>query len=220
MNFLFLNHVKDHELRGEIHSVLNRLACLSDVGAMTYDKQGGRSSETPLGPPGFRNLSSRKCPPADRSLFDHYRFRFEQLVSEDAANKRLWFCLWSAEHDLKIRTVPPDGDHEDRTALTMARADETAIVKHLLSNYRGAHSYMVALDMNISQGWVERHRELNGHDPIMGEPRPQWKLLDRAERQGLVDQARADGLTQAEAAVRLGVSRSTLANYWSGKVAA
>lgn len=219
MSYDFLTHVEDPELRHEIRSVLNSLATLSEVGAPAIDRKAP-SSDTPLGPPGFQNLAATDCPPEDRSTFEHFLFRFREQAPKGSQLK-MSFILFEANKQLQLRTIPPSGeDRDSRIALHVARPDEGAFIRRVLDLYEGAHAYMVAVDLEVSRGWVERVREQGGYEPIMGIKRPEWKRMTQEERIALIAEAKKERLTQAETSKKYGIPRSTIANYWTEKVAA
>lgn len=213
----FLNLIDDRELRQEIRQILARLEMLSDASASPPGRSS-RSSETPLGPPGFAGLSSLDCPPEERSLYAHFAFRFEKAVESGASRKSLYFLLWEAEKALRLRVVAPDPD-DPRRALILTRADEDALVRHVLSKFEGEHSYRVHLDLDLPQGWIERIREQDGREPETGYRRPKWKSLDEATKRTLIRDLREQGKTQEETARWLGISRRTVVNYSGDRAA-
>ena len=213
----FLSLIDDDELRAEIRSVLARFEVLSDVKASPTSRTS-RSSETPIGPPGFAGISGRTCPPEERSLYDHFRHRFANAVRSGASRKTLYFLLWEAEKALRIRVVPPDPDNH-REALILTRADENALIRHTLTDFEGVHSYKVHLDLDVSQGWIEKVREDDGREPETGYKRPQWKALNEGTKRSIVAGLRSEGKTQEEVARWLGVSRRTVVNYSTDRAA-
>jgi hypothetical protein len=206
-----IDGIDDPELRVEVRSVLARLETLSE-GRASSPERSARSSETPLGPPEFAGLSEKDCPPEDRSLYDHFRWRFEHALAVGVGTKRLWFLLWEAEKAYETRTVAPDPDNP-RMALVLTRADENALKQKVCSDYEGQHSYRVHLDLDLPQGWVEKVREEDGREPETGYRRPKWRELDDEAKRFFVSSLRGRGLTQAEAARWLGVSRRTVVTY-------
>jgi hypothetical protein len=211
----FLTLVDDAELRAEIRAILARLEFLSDTSAAAPGRSS-RSSETPLGPPGFAGLSEKDCPPEERSLYEHFRYRFEKAIDSGATRKTLYFLLWEAEKALRLRVIGPD---PDRKALVLTRADEEALIRRVLTDYEGEHSYRVYLDLDLPQGWIEKIREDDGREPETGFRRPKWKDLDEALKRSLVSDLRAAGKTQAETARWLGVSRRTVVTYSTSRAA-
>lgn len=212
----WLDRIPDADLRLEIRTILARLETLSEARAANPERSS-RSSETPLGPPEFANLSERDCPPEERSLYDHFRWRFEQAVVKNAPTKRLWFILWEAEKSYEDRTVPA-GPENPRTALILTRADEDALKRKVVSDYEGEHSYRVHLALNLPQGWVEKVREENGREPETGQLRPVWRDLDDGMKRSLIAGFRSQGKTQEETARWLGISRRTVI-IWEQKAA-
>jgi uncharacterized protein YbdZ (MbtH family) len=206
-----IDRIEDDDLRTDIRRVLARLETLSESRASNPERSA-RSSETPLGPPEFANLSEKDCPPSDRSLFDHFRWRFHKAIASGASTKRLYFLLWEAEKAYETRVVPPDPDNP-RMALILTRADENALKRKVCEDYEGQHSYRVHLDLDLPQGWVERVREEAGREPETGYLRPKWRELPEEKKRELVQLLRADGKTQEEAARWLGVSRRTVVTY-------
>lgn len=206
-----IDRIEDRELRLEVRTILGKLETLSD-GRAASTERSSRSSETPLGPPEFANLSEKDCPPADRSLFDHFRWRFDRAIASGASTKRLYFLLWEAEKAYETRVVPPDPDNP-RMALILTRADEGALKRKVCADYEGEHSYRVHLDLDLPQGWVERVREEDGREPETGYLRPKWRELTDDAKRELVRLLRADGKTQEETARWLGVSRRTVVTY-------
>lgn len=207
----FLSAIEDAELRQDIRTVLARLSTLSESRAVPTERSS-RSSEAPIGPPGFANLSNRDCPPEERSLFDHFRWRFEKAVERGASTKNLYFLLWEAEKAYETRTVAPDPD-DPRRALVLTRADEDALKRHVLTEYEDEHSYRVHLELNLPQGWIEKIREDDGREPETGLRRPRWRELDDSMKRHLVIRLRSEGRTLAETAKWLGISRRTVVTY-------
>ncbi len=205
----WIGDIDDPELRAEIRAVLARLELLSDASAATPGRSS-RSSETPIGPPGFAGLSALDCPPEDRSLYEHFRYRFENAVRSGATRKTLYFLLWEAEKALRLRIVRPESD---RQALVLTRADEDALIRRVLTDYEGQHSYRVHLDLDLPQGWIERIREQDGREPETGYRRPKWKDLDDPMKRSIVSGLRDQGKTVEETARWLGVSTRTVVTY-------
>jgi hypothetical protein len=215
----FLTSIDDAELREEIRVVLREMELLSESRASSVERSAP-SSEKPLGPPEFRDLSATVCPPEDRSLHEHFVWRFRDLVQRGASKKRLWFLLWDAEHALKTRTVPPSAaERQERVAMVLSRPDEAALKKYLIDQFEGEHAYRVHLQLKLPVGWVEKVREDEGRDPDYGFRRPRWRELSDSEKAEQVALLRAADLNQEEACRRLGVSKRTVASYWSGKAA-
>lgn len=215
MNFLEL--IDDAELRTEIRAVLAKLEALSEARAANPERSA-RSSETPLGPPEFAGLSEKDCPPEERSLYDHFRWRFGKAVGNGAPRKRLYFLLWEAENAFETRTVPPSEDNP-RRALVLTRADESALKKKVADDYEGEHSYRVALALNLPQGWVEKVREEVGREPETGYLRPKWRELSDEMKREIVTGLRRQGKTQEETARWLGISRRTVVTYQAPRAA-
>lgn len=211
----WIGDIDDAELRTEIRGVLARLEVLSDASAATPGRSS-RSSETPIGPPGFAGLSELDCPPEDRSLYEHFRYRFEKAVRSGSSRKALYFLLWEAEKALRLRIVRPESD---RQALVLNRADEDALIRRVLTDYEGQHSYRVHLDLDLPQGWIERIREQDGREPETGYRRPKWRGLDEGVKRELVRSLQESGKNQTEVARWLGVSRKTVANYSADRAA-
>ena len=205
----WIGEIDDPELRAEIRAVLARLELLSDASAATPGRSS-RSSETPIGPPGFAGLSALDCPPEDRSLYEHFAYRFEKAVRSGSSRKALYFLLWEAEKALRLRVVRPESD---RQALVLNRADEDALIRRILNDYEGDHSYRVHLDLDLPQGWIERIREQDGREPETGYRRPKWRGLSEPMKRQIVRRLRDEGKTQAEVARWLGVSRRTVVTY-------
>lgn len=211
MNLDFLEEVDDRELRFEIRAILTRLETLSE-GRAANPERSSRSSETPVGPPEFAGLSERDCPPEDRSLYDHFRWRFARAVAVSAPRKRLYFLLWEAENAYETRTVPPS-EENPRRALVLTRVDEDALKRKVVQDYEGEHSFRVALALSLPQGWVERVREDGGREPETGYLRPKWRELDDSRKRAFVRMLRDRGKTQEETAQWLGISRRTVVEY-------
>ena len=121
-----IERIEDPELRLEVRAILARLETLPE-GRASSPERSSRSSETPLGPPEFAGLSERDCPPEDRSLYDHFRWRFAHALAAGVGTKKLWFLVWEAEKAFETRTVPPDRDNP-RMALVLTRADEDGLL--------------------------------------------------------------------------------------------
>lgn len=213
LDFLVLVHPL--ELRREIRQILLKLQLLSEVSAPRIGRRS-QDSEKPPGPPGFRNLSQAQEPPADRSLYEHYRFAFAAAV---ATGEDLWRVLWEAEQDHRVHVLPPSPDERaERIALRPERSgDEQAerqFANRVVNDYEGEHVYRVHLRLNVAQGWIEKVRMEADRDPIWGLRRPDWKNMSAEEKAQMVWSCRKDNLSQDDCAKRLGVSRRTIATYW------
>lgn len=224
----FLTRIDDAELRDEIRGLLAKMQVLSEAKAAN-PSSGPRSSsedEQPVGPPDFIGLSQDEEPPKGRSLHEHFAWRFRHLVAQGAPRKRLWFLLWEAEHDYKVRVIPPtDEELLERTALeahrpTQNSREEEALAAHIVSTTEGIHARKVSLDLNFPQGWIEKVRELAGHEPVMGEPRPAWRKLSADRKRELVAEQQQLGHTQVQAARILGCGERTVREFWPELVAA
>lgn len=220
----FLGSINDQELRGEIRNVLTKLQLLSETHAMTFSI--GHSSEKPIGPPSFKGLSESDCPSKDRSLYEHFVWRFRNLVESHEPRKKFWFLLWEAETDNTRRAVSPTEEELlERRALeghrpTQNTKQEDALAAHIVSTTEGIHSYKVSLELNFPQGWIEKIRELAGCEPVMGRPRPAWRQLTSDRKRELVGEQQQLGRTQKEAAQILGCGERTVRDYWPSRVAA
>jgi hypothetical protein len=187
---------------------------LSESKATAVGRSAPSSDDERVGPPEFRELSAAMCPPEDRSLFEHFTWRFTDAIEREVPRKRLWFLLWDAEHALKTRTVPPtDDEREQRVAMVLNRADEAALKKYIVETFEGEHGYRVHLQLKLPLGWIEKVREDAGCDPDYGQRRPVWTELGDAEKIAYVA-ALAETHTQREAARRLGVSTRTIKRHW------
>ncbi|HVQ60392.1 MAG TPA: hypothetical protein VMS60_15940 [Solirubrobacterales bacterium] len=218
MNFLLA--IDDPELREEIRKVLREMQLLSESRASAVGRSSP-SSEEPDGPPGFQELSAAVCPPENRSLFEHFSWRFEDAVQREVKRKRLWFLLWDAEFALKTRAIPPSAsEREERVAMVLSRPDEKALIKFVVDNFESEHAYRVHLQLKLPQGWIEKIREDSGRDPDFGYQRPRWTELTDGEKAEHVRQLEATGLTQKEVGRRLGVSTRTIKRHWPRSEAA
>jgi DNA-binding CsgD family transcriptional regulator len=218
--FAFLGRIDDRELREEIRGVLRQMQLLSESRASAVSRSAP-SSEEPDGPPGFEGLSAVVCPPEERSLFEHFLWRFDDAVGREVPRKRLWFLLWDAEHALKTRVVPPsEREREERVAMVLSRPDEDALKRYVLANFEGEHAYRVHLQLKLPQGWIEKVREDDRRDPDYGFQRPRWLELSTAEKTEQVRTVAESGCTQKEAVRRLGVSLRTVKAYWPRSEAA
>lgn len=206
-----ISRIQDAELRDSIRSILARLELLADGGTASIENSV-RSSETPLGPPGFANITQSKCPPEGRSLYDHFKWRFENAIRSGASNKKLYFLLWEAEKAYETRVMPPDPENP-RVALILTRADEDTLKRRIVETYEGEHSYRVHLDLNLPQGWIEKVREESGREPETGYLRPKWRKLHDSEKRSFIRSLRQQGKTQQETARWLGISRRTVATW-------
>lgn len=206
----WLSEIDDAELKAEIRDILGKLEMLTECRASTPGRSAP-SSETPVGPPEFAGLSEKDCPPEDRSLFDHFRWRFQREVYSGRSRKRLWFLLWEAQKAYETRTVPAGPDNP-RMALVLTRADERGLVRHILEDREGEHSFKVHLDLNLPVGYIEKVREDAGCEPEHGRKRPKWSELDEPMKRRIVTTLR-ESKTQDEVAKWLGVSKRTVATY-------
>lgn len=211
----FLLRIDDAELRSEIRAVLTQLQLLSDAKATTIGRSAP-SSERPVGPPEFRGLKSSDIPNEDRSLFEHYLARFQELARGwTSERKKWWFLLWEAEDALKRRTVPPtEAEREVQVALVLNRADESALIACVINDHEGTPALRVALALRVPIGWIEHVREQQDRDPDYGEPRPEWRKLDQATKASVVASLKQRGLTQEQAARKLGIGQRTVREWW------
>lgn len=208
----FLAAIDDAELRHEIRDILAKMETLSEVRASTVGRSS-RSSEKPDGPPGFIGLSEKHCPPEDRSLYEHFVWRFRHEVAANRSKKRLWFLLWEAQKAYDTRATPPSPDNP-RVALVLTRADEKALIGHILEHHEGENAVKVAIDLSLPEGWIKKIREDNNREPDHGRPRPKWRELEDWEKRAIVSSLREnDKMTQKETAAWLGVSSRTVRHY-------
>lgn len=207
----FLAAINDAELRREIVDVLTKMQLLAEVRASSIELSSG-SSEKPAGPPGFIGLSEKHCPPEDRSLYEHFVWRFRHEVAANRSKKRLWFLLWEAQKAYDMRATPASPENP-RTALVLTRANEKALIEHILDDHEGEHAVKVAINMSLPEGWIKKIREDNDCEPEYGHRRPKWRELDDRQKRDVVASLRRDGLTQREAAKWLGIHRNTVNAY-------
>lgn len=207
----FLAAIDDAELRHEIRDILAKMETLSEVGASPVGRSS-KSSEKPDGPPGFIGLSEKHCPPEDRSLYEHFVWRFRHEVAANRSKKRLWFLLWEAQKAYDVRATPTSPDNP-RVALVLTRHDEKALIKHVLEDHEGEHAVQVAINLSLPEGWIKKIREDNSREPEHGYRRPKWRELDEQQKRGVVGQLRRRGLTQHQTAKWLGVHRNTVNTY-------
>lgn len=189
---------------------------LSEAKATTIGRSAP-SSEKPVGPPEFRNLRSVDTPSEDRSLFEHYLARFQELARATVPppRKAWWYLTLEAEDALKRRTVPPtEAEREVQVALVLNRADENALIKCVITEYEGTIALRVALALRVPIGWVEHVREQDGRDPDYGEARPEWRKLDQEMKASIVADLKGRGLTQEQTARKLGIGLRTVAQWW------
>lgn len=224
----FLATIDDAELRHEIRSLLAQMQVLSEARAANLSagpKDSGDAGAAP-GPPDFMGLGEADQPPKERSLYEHFLWRFRQLAAEKAPRKRMWFLLWEAEHDYRERVVPPsEQERLERTALqahrpTQNSKEEEALAAHIIATTEGIHARKVSLDLRFPQGWIEKVRELGGYEPVMGTPRQPWRTLTIERKRELVAEQQQLGRTQVEAAKALGCGERTIKQYWPRPVAA
>lgn len=221
LSFEFLAIVEDRELRSEIRAVLARLQLISEAKAATIGRSAP-SSEKPVGPPEFRGLRSIDIPSEDRSLFEHYLARFQELAEKATApSKAWWYLLWEAEDALKRRTVPPtEAEREVAVALVLNRADEEALIRCVLEDFDGVDAFRVHLALRVPLGWVEAVREQAGRDPDHGEKRPAWRTLDQKAKWTIVAELVDRGMNQKQVARKLGIGVRTVREYWPVRAAA
>ncbi|HXS32262.1 MAG TPA: hypothetical protein VN758_00640 [Solirubrobacterales bacterium] len=218
--FDFLALVDDAELREEIRAVLREMQMLSDTRASAIGRSAPTSERRP-GPPEYKEgMSAAVCPPEDRSLYDHFAWRFRDAVGRELPRKRLWFLLWDAEHALKTRVVPPTAaEREERVAMVLSRPDEKALIEYVLDHYEGEHVYRVHLQLKLPQGWIEKVREDEGRDPDYGFRRPKWRELDDTQKAEQVRLLKESGCKQTDVVRRLGVSLRTVRVHWPKEAA-
>ena len=222
--YSFLEEIEDVELRGEIRLVLVDLQLISEAKAVRLGR-GSRDSEHDYSPPEYRGLSQDQCPSKDRSLFEHYAWRFNaEAAKGNTRGRELWFLLWEAIDDFKRYTVPPtEVEKLERMSEwrdDLESRDEDKLAEYVVQEKRGVHAFKVHLDLHVPKGWVEKVREDAGMDPVYGNPRQVWRQLPDEEKLALVAETATPGRTQRDVAKILGVSLRTVIRHWPSRVAA
>jgi hypothetical protein len=142
-------------------SVLDSLQLLSEspgASFVTTLKYAPKKEGTP--PPGARHDRSDNpdAPPEkNRSLFDHYAFRFDR--ADTSREKWLLCCL--AERDL---------DHHVRGNRRTLEGKEERDAR-ILSEYAGLDATEAAIFEGVGERHVRQLRSAKGRDPVLGHPR-------------------------------------------------
>jgi hypothetical protein len=142
--------------------ILAKMEMLSDSpGASVVSTIGKRSKPGTKAPPGVRLTDARPgAPDKDRSLYDHYRYRFEKATEYPA---RLLICAL-AERDY-LEHAQSSGGGRRRAA----REDKTERDQRILTEYRGIPKLEAAVMERVSLRHIERLRVSVGHvDPELG----------------------------------------------------
>lgn len=204
---------KTHErqLRGknldaEMGAVLRDMSLLSEVNSKSVGEVhvgSGKPEAKP--PPGFQdNRDSKKPPPKDFSLYEHYRWRYQR--ARDDLQRRVIFC--QARAALRERKKGPEP--------WQARwnYDEEDDIKVLIEDGEGVHIAELAAVTGWPHHWIATQRERNGREPTFGNPRPRWQKLSEDEKSYQGRYLFAEGHSLRGAAKVLGIAPSTLLRWW------
>ena len=197
-----LSGIKDERLARDVHDLLARLQRLPEG---STGKWGGFTSHGKAGskaPTGVElERRSEDAMSADVSLWAHYAFRFGRaaLTNNEIEIRRLLIEATREYEDFRKR---PDNN---RIALQQERT-EAKDTELLLAYGEGKHASVLAAENLWPVGWVRIIRERNGKDPEYGFDRPAWREMGDGERYELCGELQSEGLSQREAALRIGVS--------------
>lgn len=199
----------DTSLEERIRRVLIRLEVLSEADAANLH-QGKTSHSHPEAtpPPGAipgRNVHA--CPPRDRSLWDHFRWKLEHA---DSPRQQRLICR-AAERAWEERKL--GADRVSFPTSTQAERDPEKEAQWVVEYGEGIPADEVAAELQVSRGWVEKVRSENRRRPKDGRPKPGFLGMDDAERRRAVGKLQQRGMSQAKIAVALGVARDTIRRY-------
>lgn len=210
-----INRIEDPELRNEVNLLLRNLQMLAEGPSQSLEPSVSHGKTEGSAPKGtILDRPSESAPPDDRSLWDHYAFRFGlAALAKDEVELRRLLILASRAYEDTIKR--PD---EDRIEIERTR-DEQRDIQLLLEHGEGIHAAILSARHRWPIGWVKIIRERNGKDPDYGRERPKWKALDSDGRYAICEHLQAEGMSQREAAFHLGVSKRSVQLYWARKAA-
>jgi len=193
-----------NELTQEECQILLDLSTLSEApaGNLQEGKSGSKAES--------RLLHSRQLGRdlKDQSLYAYYRREFAR--AESLHKRRL--LLRAARRDYELRKKGA-ARAKLPTQTTRQLRDEQREAQWVIEHGRGIDSALIAVDLEVPRGWVEKVRREAGYHPRTGEPLPEWKSWDDARRKQEVRRLKDAGLTNEQIGAQLGVSRETVRKY-------
>lgn len=176
-------------------------------GHLISNKKPSAESKAPTGFRPGRSWATDEQPSIDFFTHDHFRYRFEHAASE--SEKRV--LVARARAQIKAITHGPGAE---RIALR-AEASEADDAEALVQAGQGVPAAEIAAETGWPIGWIRSQRERRGFDPELGKPRARFREMSHDERRALVARLHhQDGLDQRGVAQVLGVSKTTIHNYW------
>lgn len=206
-----LAKIEDEALRSQVQAMLLKLQMLAEGPATSLEPSVSHGKIEGSPPKGtLLDRDSDKAPPEDRSLWEHYSYRFgiAAMANNEIELGRLLILANRAYRDTVKR---PDAD---RIEIQRVR-DENRDIELLLTHGEGIHCAHLSADYSWPLGWVKIIRERNGKDPEYGRERPKWGSLDKDARYEICEHLRGEGMSQREAAFHLGVSKRSVQMFWS-----
>jgi hypothetical protein len=171
-----VNHYEAADVRileARRRRILARMSVLASAPAARLShSRRSPTKPTSAPPPGTYDQDDltvkRTGPPSkDRSLFDHYAYRFREAGNDYWQTQRL--CA-QAEHDYACEVC---------ANVLPWNEDGPAKDARILSNYEGQPPWVVATWEDCTPEHVVRLRRLSELDPATGSPDPDLSLVDR-----------------------------------------
>lgn len=199
----WIARIEDRELRERVRRLMIELMMLSDAPVANLNSSPGGGKPT------------AKPPPRQDSLYEKYASKFAECCTDLV---RVEATRIKAQAELEA--FRGGKDNEDRLTIERERSEQ-ADTLNLINHGQGIPAAILSARHRWPIGWIRHIRQRNNQDPDNGYPRPNWRELPERDRyhviQGLREQ---EGLSQREAAMRLGVSKGNVQRYWDGQEAA
>lgn len=193
-------------IEARIQSVLSQLQMLSEADAAPISSMPGAPGSSHGAPPRGAQLGDTKQgpPPKDRSLFDWYRWHFQEAKTDE--RKRL--LLYLAERDL-------DGRRHQSPQLRGKQGpeDESASMERVVEWYQGVDALEVAVLEGVNVQHIYKARRKHKRNLSDGRELNQWREWDEERRRIAIANRLSAGHSKTEIADALQISRRTVARY-------
>lgn len=193
----WISAIEDTELRERVRRLMCDLLALPEGPAVNLEPSVSKSKST--GNP----------PPRSDSLHEKWSEKFRAC-----RNDPVLIEATAIKAEAELKAFKGGSGETDRLKMQRER-DEKADIQTLIEHGEGVAAAIISARHSWPIGWVRTVRERNGREPEYGYERPQWKRMDAEERYAMVETLRLEGVSQREAALRLGVSKASVQRYWS-----
>lgn len=171
-------NLQGKNLDAEMGTLLCKMELLSEVNAGSVAQvHVGTGKPEAKPPPGFREgRDSKRAPPKDFSLYEHYRWRYQR--ARDDLQRRVIYC--QARAALRERQQGPEPWQQ------RWNYNEEDDIKVLVEDGEGVHIAELSAVTGWPYHWIATQRERNAREPTYGKPRPRWQKMTGDEKKNLV----------------------------------